>query len=209
MRIETLLAKSMIAATLAFALALCGCTAPAGGGGGGGGGDGGGGNDNGAEDPLPEYQLGQGDEELDANVGVVTTADNQAVECLGLDVQFEDGEVLLALKTGYAAEEGPEAEFPEFVAQTAALEAPKADEICNTTLENASAELLDLVQRLTASGNAAATCLGEPADITDEDSLGAIKREFFGRSVNVYPTMTEFADAFVTDAEQAVDADCP
>ena len=64
------------ATILCLGMMLCGCNA-GGGGGGGGGGDGGTGND----DPLPEYQLGQGDEEFDANVATIAQADNESLEC--------------------------------------------------------------------------------------------------------------------------------
>ena len=168
---------------------------------------GGGGGDGGSADPLAQYQLGR-DEELDADVGAITAADNEGVACLGQDLVFEDEDVLASLKGGYPAD-SPAEEFPEFVAQTVPLEEAKTDEICNTTLENASTEALDLVERLTVAANRSAECLGEEADVTDQDSLEAIKERYFSSSVHVYESMVEMATALVEEAEQAVEGECP
>ena len=192
-------------AGLSVTLLLCGCTTGAGGGGGGGGdGDGG---DGGTEDPLPQYQLGQ-DEELDANVGAITAADNAAVVCLQEEFIYDEEGVLLSLKQGYVADTSVAPSFPEFVADLVELEQAKSTEICDTTLENASQELLDLVARLTAARNRGRECRGEDPTLTDENSLLLLKKEFFARSVRTFPTLLEFADLYVEDAEQVAEDEC-
>ena len=198
MKAATLFTRTM--AGLTVSVLLLGCAT-----GGGGGGDGG--EDGGSADPLAQYQLGR-DEEFDADVGAITATDNESVTCLGLALVFEDEDVLTALKEGYPAD-SPAEEFPEFVAQTVPLEEAKTDEICNTTLENASAELSDLIERLTTAGNRNNECLGEEADITDEDSLEAIKKGYFGSSVHVYESMAELAVKVVEETEQVVEENCP
>jgi hypothetical protein len=196
MKLGSLLFGTMTTATLASA--LCGCAT----GGGGGGGSAGGA----TQDRLADYQLD--DPGLAEDVGTITAADNQAVACLGQDVTYEDEAILAALKAGYPADE-PADQFPSFVAETADLEQAKADEICNTTLENASPELLDLVDRMTVAGNLNNECLGEEPDITDQDSLRTIKKGYFGSSVHAYGSLVEFAAVLVEETERVVEDGCP
>jgi len=175
---------------------------------GGGGGGGNGGNDNGGvQDPLPEFQLGD-DEQLDADVAAITAADNDAVDCIGDTVQFTDEGTLLSLKQGYAADPSPDSTFPEFVAGIVPPEQAKSTEICDTTLENASEELLALVQRLTATRNRGRQCINEDPVFDDENSLRLLKVKFLEHSVQVYPTLLEFADVYVPAAEDTTDAQC-
>jgi len=186
-----------------LALILGGCNRSTGGGGGGNGS-----NDNGSvQDPLPEFQLGD-DEQLDADVAAITAADNDAVDCIGDTVQFTDEGTLLSLKQGYAAAPSPDSTFPEFVAEIALLEQAKSTEICDTTLENASEELLALVQRLTATRNRGRECIGEDPVFDDENSLRLLKIKFLENSVQVFPTLVEFANSFVPAAEDTTDAQC-
>ena len=191
------------ALVLGLVLLLGGCAAPSGGGDGGAGGDGGGADN---EVPLPEYQLGE-DEQLDADVAAISEADNAALECIAFSPTNEEA-VLLALKNGYTSDPDRTQTFPEFVADIVEPEQAKSDEICNTTLENASPELLDLIGRLTEAGNFSVECAGDEPDVTDEDSLLVIKKGYFPQSVNVYSSMVEFAEVLVEEAEQAVAGGC-
>lgn len=172
--------------------------------GGAGGGGGGGSGDGGNQDPLPEFQLGAGNDELDADVAAITTADNEALDCLDQGFQFSEEEVLLALKGGYLADDALEVEFPEFVGDLVAPEQAKADEICDTTVDNASEELLGWLDRLTAARNEGAACVGEPASLTNENSLALLKTDYLGSSVRLFDTLISFAEVFVPDVERTV-----
>jgi hypothetical protein len=203
MKLGSLLVGTVTAATLT--LALCGCATGSGGGGGGGGGDGNG--DGAVQDPLPEYQLGL-DDELDASIGAITAADNAIVECIGEDITYNEEGVLLSLKLGYTAGATAGMSFPEFVADLAELEQGKSDEICNTTLENASEELLGLIARLTEARNHGRECRGDDPTLTDENSLLYLKVQYFKYSVRDFPTMLDFAAPFVEEAEQVAEDEC-
>ncbi len=175
---------------------LAGCNTGGGGGGGG----------TSTPDPLADYQLGE-DTQLDADVAAITVADNEGVTCLGQAIVYEDEDVLNALKAGYPPDEPAEG-FPAFVAETAGLERIKVDEICDTTLENASADLTALIERLTVAANQNNECIGEDPDITDEDSLLVIKKGYFGSSPHQYTSMTEFAEVLVEETEGVVAEGC-
>ncbi|MFQ5490074.1 MAG: hypothetical protein ACE5GE_05065 [Phycisphaerae bacterium] len=182
-----------------------GCnTTGAGGGGGGGGSADTGGTGGQDQDPLPDFQLGAGNDSLDADVAAITAADNQALACANQDLVFTEQDVLSALKQGYVADDTLEMDFPEFVADLVDPEQAKANEICDTTLDNASEELLTWIQRLTDSRNEGATCLGEPATLTNENSLLLLKTEYLTKSVRLYSTLLSFAEVFVPDVEQTV-----
>jgi hypothetical protein len=203
MKLGSLLFGTMTAATLT--MALCGCATGSGGGGGGGGG---GGNGDGAvQDPLPEYQLGL-DAELDANVAAITAADNAIVECIGEEITYNEEDVLLSLKLGYTAGATAGMSFPEFVADLAELEQGKSDEICNTTVENASDELRALITRLTEARNRGRECRDEDPTLTDENTLLYLKRQYFKYSVRDFPTLLDFAAPFVEEAEQIAEDEC-
>ena len=159
------------------------------------------------EDSLPEVQLGD-DPVLDADVAAITAARNEALVCLGEEGDVEEADMLLALKQGYVDDPAGAATFPQFVAQFVEPERSRADEICQTTLDNASAELLAQIQRLTTARIRGAQCEGTDANLTDETSLERLKLEFFGTSIRAYPTLTDFAEAFVEDFEQVVDDLC-
>lgn len=182
---------------LSLAFGFVGCNAGGGGGGGGGGGN---------TDPLAQYQLGD-DPELDADVATIADADNEAADCIALNVTFEEQEVLDALKQGFPDDRSEE-EFPEFVAETAPLAEAKTREICDTTLENASNELLELVNRMTEAGNQNNVCIGEEPDVTDEQSLRAIKRTYFSSSVYAFDSMEEAATVLVEETEEIVEENC-
>lgn len=189
------------ALVLGLALLLGGCTAPAGGG------DGDDGGEDGVQDPLPEYRLGE-DAQLDADVAAITEADNAALECIDEDLRFEEEDVLLSLKEGYVDDPDPEGTFPEFVAEIVDLEQAKSDEICNTTLENASPELLAEIERLTTARNRGRDCRGEDPNLTDENSLLYLATKYLGQSAQFYPTMLDFAVPFVEEAEAIADGEC-
>ncbi|MHC4064310.1 MAG: hypothetical protein ACYSUI_07395 [Planctomycetota bacterium] len=179
---------------LMMSLALCGCATSTGGGGGG-------------EDPLPGFQLGQ-DEDLDADVAAITAADNDALECLGEVFVFSQEDTLLTLKQGYVGSDTSNTTFPEFVANIVPLERAKAEEICETTLENASDELQADIGQLTAARNRARECQGEAPDLTDENSLELLKTAFLAESVLRSPTLLDFAELFVNDIERIADQEC-
>ena len=192
------------AVVLGLSLTLCGCNTASSGGGGGGGDDDAG--DDATTDPLPEYQL-EDDPELADDVGAITEADNEALACLDSTAQTEE-DVLLALKNGYVSMTDPEETFPEFVASLVEPEQSKADEICGTTLENASADLLEQIQRLTTDRNRGRECQGQDPTLTDENSLAYLKTQYFGQSVQLYPTMLDFAIPFADEVELVTDDEC-
>ncbi|MCP4247439.1 MAG: hypothetical protein GY778_10365 [bacterium] len=183
---------------LTLALTLSGCATSSGGGGGG---------DGGNADPLPDFQLGD-DAQFDADVAAITQADNDALACLDEDRRFSDKDTLLALKKGYTAGETSGSTFPEFVAETVTLEQNKSDDICNTTLGNASEELLGLIQELTDIRNRGAECAGEEPTLSNENSLAFLKTQYLGQAARTFPTLLEFADAYIPAAEQVADDQC-
>jgi len=189
------------ATVLSLGLMLCGCNT-AGGGGGGGGGDGDGG---GADDPLPEYQLGE-DPELDADVAAITQADNEAEECYGGTTVHTDEDELLALKHGYAANPESADTFEDFVHAVAGIEASKRDQICDTNLGD-DEDLDASVQRVTDAANQAAECQGQDQTATPEDSLLAIKILFFDAGIRA-GDLVEFAEDMAAEAEQEADEAC-
>ena len=178
---------------LTVALTLSGCAAS--------GGDGGGGGDT---DPLAEFQLGD-DQQLDDDVAAITQADNEALACLEQELRFSDEDTLAALKRGYTAGDTAGSTFPEFIAEAVPLERNKSDDICNTTLESASEELLALIQELTAIRNRGRECAGDDPTLTDENSLAFLKTEYFGEAARTFPTLLDFAEAFVPATEQVAD----
>ena len=161
----------------------------------------------GGGDPLPEFQLGQ-DPELDAEVAALTAARNQALACVNAEERTNESDVFLALKQGYAANPAPTETFPEYVANLVEPEQAKTDEICDTTLGNASAELLALIERLTAARNRGAECEGLVGSATNEDSLELLKLGYFNQSVLSFPTLTDFAPLYVEDIERLADDAC-
>ena len=183
-------------------IVLSGCAAGGGGGGGGGG----------EADPFPDVQVGN-NPELDANLAATADATAQALVCLGderdpEELRPDEASVLTVLKREYNEDSSAAPTLPDFIAQTAQLEQARADEICDTTLDNASAELLDLIARLTAAGNRADQCQGRAPDQSDETSLQFIKARYLTESVHDYATMAESATFFVDEVERAVDQAC-
>ncbi len=173
-------------------------TAPAGGGGGGGGGDT-------TDDPLAEFQLGE-DEELDQNVGAITTADNASVQCFGGPTTFTDEEVFDALKVGYNSTQGIESTFPEFVADVAAIEQSKQEQICETNLGDD--QTLDAaIERTVGAANQLAECNDNPADATAEEVLPVIKALFFERGISA-TDLVAFAEAQADSEEQQANDAC-
>ena len=98
--------------------------------------------------------------------------------------------------------------FPEFVASLVEGERSKSDAVCDTTLENASEELLEQVERLTAARNSGRECQGLDPVLTDANSLDFLKTQYFAQSVQVYPTLLDFAIPFVDEAEQVAEDQC-
>jgi hypothetical protein len=201
---------------VSFLVAGCATTPPAGGGGGAddgseGEGEGEGEGENG-NDPLPEFQLGD-DAQLDADVAAIVAADQQvnSPQCLDLRQSYTAENVMLNLKFGYTQSPDAMETFPEFVASIAELEQPKADEICSTTLENASEGILALVGEATAARNRQRGCEGVDTNVTDEVSLTDLLRVFFNSPVRVYATLEEAEPelaAFVADLDLEADDAC-
>jgi len=193
--------KRMTTLTAAALFLLAGCTAP-----GGGGGEG---TDTPADgtDPVPAYAPGT-DPGVDADVADLTAARNRAFECLEDDTRVEEEELFLALEQGYANEPEGAMTFPEFVEAFVQPEQDRAEEICQTTLENASAELTALIARLTTARNRLAACEGQAGVATDETSLDLIMLGYVGQPVLLYASLTEFAEVYVADFEQQVDDAC-
>lgn len=109
--------------------------------------------------------------------------------------------MLIVLKGQYDQDPTLGPTLEDYVAETAQLEGARADEICNTTVDNASEELLALIARLTVAANRNAECIGEPADASDEDSLDVLKKGWLPASPHVFPTLMDFAEAFVSEVE--------
>jgi hypothetical protein len=174
------------------ALLLSGCAAAGGGGGGG---------EDEVEDPFPDVQYEGGDAQLDADLVAIADASEQAVGCLTEGSRPQEETVLIVLKAQYDEDRTLAPTLEDYVAETAVLEQARSDEICDTTLDNASEELLGLVGRLTVAANRAADCLGEPADETDEDSLEVLKKQWLPTSAHVFPTLTDLAREFVPEVE--------
>ncbi len=186
MRTAHWLARCTTILTLALMLTACNT-----GGGGGGGGD---------VDPYPDTQFGGGDAELDANLTAISDATEQALLCGGRESRPEEAAILDVVKRRYAEDETVAPTLEDYVALTAQGDQARADEICDTTLENASDGLLALVVRMTEAVN---DCLGEQDQVTDEDSLEVLKSKWLDPAPLDYPTLTDFAAAFVPEVEQA------
>ena len=141
-------------------------------------------------------------------MAALTAGRNEALACVNAEERANESDVFLALKRGYVANPAPTETFPEFVVNLVEPEQAKTDEICDTTLGNASAELLALIERLTAARNRGAECEGLVGSATDEDSLELLKLGYFNQSVVTFPTLTDFAPLYVEDIERVADEAC-
>jgi len=186
------------ATILSLGLMLCGCNA----GGSGGGGDGGTGND----DPLPEYQLGQGDEEFDANVAAITRADNESLECFESTVRFTEEEVLASLKRIYRNSRDLAPTFEEHVANAAAIQPLKRDQICNTSLGD-DENFDESIQRVTDAANRLSECRGNEPTATVEDSILVVKALFFEAGLSTVD-LVAFAEGIADEQERQVEEEC-
>lgn len=185
------------ATILSLGLMLCGCNA-----GGSGGGDGGTGND----DPLPEYQLGRGDEEFDANVAAITQADNESLECFESTVRFTEEEVLASLNAAYVNDPDLAPTFEDFVEDVAAIQTFKRDQICDTTLDE-DEDLDAAIQRITDTANRLSECRGNEAAATVEDSLLTVKALFFDDYLTTLDLVV-FAEQTADQQERQVEEEC-
>jgi hypothetical protein len=64
------------------------------------------------------------------------------------------------------------------------------------------------VERLTTARNRGRECQGLDPVLTDANSLDYLKTQYFAQSVQVYPTLVDFAVPFVDEAEQIADTQC-
>ena len=187
--------------SLVISLLLCGCGASSAGGGGGGNG----GND-GSTDPLPGFQLDDGNDELDANVAAIAAADNESTECFNSPVRFTEQDVLMSMKQAYSARPNLAPTFEEYVASVAIIQPAKRDEICESEL--GEDEALDTaVQGITDAANRLAECKGNDPAATTEDSLLTVKALFFDAGLTTID-LGLVAEETADEKEQQVDADC-